>query len=147
MRWISPGEARNNTEGLVMKRITLLLGSILLLASGLLRAHTHLETAIPADGAMLKTAPATLELSFGENVQLLKLDVANAAGAAQDIGFTAGASAAKTFSVAVPALAPSAYTVNWTVLGADGHRVEGHYSFTIDPAAAESAGGAEHHAH
>jgi methionine-rich copper-binding protein CopC len=130
-----------------MKCIKLLLCSTLLLASSLLRAHTHLETAVPADGAVLKAAPSTLELSFGEDVQLLKLDVANAAGVPQPLSFVAGATATKTFSIAVSPLAPAAYTVNWTVLGADGHRVEGHYSFTIDPAATESTGGAEHHAH
>ena len=130
-----------------MKPVKLLLSSVLLLASGLLRAHTHLETAAPADGAVLHAPPATIELAFGEDVQLLKLDIANAAGMAQDIGFAPAATAAKTFSVPLPALAPSAYTVNWTVLGADGHRVEGHFGFAVDPAAAESAGTAEHHAH
>jgi methionine-rich copper-binding protein CopC len=131
-----------------MKSVKILLSSVLLLASGLLRAHTHLETAAPADGAVLHAAPATVELSFGEDVQLLKLDMADAAGAAQDIGFAPAAAAARSFSIPLPALAPSAYTVNWTVLGADGHRVEGHFGFTVDPNAAESAGAADaHHAH
>jgi copper resistance protein C len=131
-----------------MKRLKILLCSTLLLASGLLRAHTHLEAAAPADGAVLQAAPATLDLTFGEDVQLLKLDVSNAAGTAQELGFTPAADAAKTFSIVLPALAPSAYTVNWTVLGADGHRVEGKFAFTVDPAAVESAGAhAEHHGH
>lgn len=130
-----------------MKTAKRLLPFLLLLASGLLRAHTHLEAATPADGAVVNAAPATLELAFGEDVQLLKVDVTNAAGAVQDIGFAATATAAKTFSVALPALAPSAYTVNWTILGADGHRVEGHFGFTVDPAATQAAGAAEHHGH
>ena len=131
-----------------MKQLKIVLWSTLLLASRLLHAHTHLEAAEPADGAVLKAAPATLDLSFGEAVQLLKVDIANATGAAQDIGFAPAANAAKTFSITLPALAPSTYTVNWTVLGADGHRVEGHFGFTIDPNAAESAGAhAEHHGH
>lgn len=131
-----------------MKRAHILLWSLLALTPALL-AHTHIEAVAPADGAVLKAAPPTLEFAFGEAVQLLKVDLTNAAGAAQDIGFTAEATAAKTFSVALPALAPSAYTVNWTVLGADGHRLEGHFGFTIDPAATATTGSeqAEHHAH
>jgi methionine-rich copper-binding protein CopC len=130
-----------------MKPVKLLLSSLLLLASGLLRAHTHLETAVPADGAVLKAAPSAVELTFGEDVQLLKLQVTGATGAAVEMGFQASATASKTFSIPLPALAPSAYTVNWTVLGTDGHRIEGHFAFTVDPAAAESAGATEHHDH
>ncbi len=130
-----------------MKSMKLLLSSVLLLASGLLRAHTHLETAVPADGAVLKASPSTVELTFGAEVQLLKLELAGATGAAVEMDFQASATATKTFSVPLPALAPSAYTVNWTVLGADGHRIEGHFTFTVDPAAAESTGAAEPHDH
>jgi copper resistance protein C len=126
----------------------LLLLPTLLLGTPLLLAHTGLETASPADGAVIKTAPTALELTFSGDVQLLKLDVATVAGAAQETGFEASATAAKTFSVPLPALAPAAYTVSWTVLGADGHRVEGSFGFTVDPAATESAGAAsEHHGH
>jgi methionine-rich copper-binding protein CopC len=130
-----------------MKRVKFFLWSILALATAPLLAHTHLESASPADGAVLNAAPSTLELTFGEAVQLLKLDLANANGVTQETGFEAAATAAKSFSVSLPALAPSAYIVNWTVLGADGHRVEGRFGFTVDPAAAASAGAAEHHAH
>jgi methionine-rich copper-binding protein CopC len=126
-----------------MKSLKLLLSSLLLLVSGVLRAHTHLEAAVPADGAVLKAAPAAIELTFGEDVQLLKVEVAGASGPVA-LDFAPSATATKTFSLALPALAPSAYTVNWTVLGADGHRVDGHFAFTVDPAATESAGAAHH---
>ena len=118
---------------------------VLLFSSALLQAHTGLESASPADGAVIKAAPAALELNFSGDVQLLKLELATAAGAAQQTGFEATATAAKTFSVPLPALTPAAYMVNWTVLGADGHRVEGNFGFTVDPAATEAAGTAGAH--
>jgi methionine-rich copper-binding protein CopC len=118
----------------------LLLLPALLLGSALLYAHTALKEATPADGAVLNLAPTSLELSFTGEVQLLKLDLATAAGAAQASGFKASAESASTYSIPLPALAPAAYEVNWTVLGADGHRVEGSFGFTVDPAAAASAG-------
>lgn len=131
-----------------MKFMKLLLIAALSLASSLLFAHTELETAKPADGAVVHKAPAALELTFTEEVQLLKLDVADAAGKAVATTFKASADSLKTFSVALPAMTPAAYKVSWTVLGKDGHRVEGSLGFTIDPNAAESAGGAsEHHGH
>lgn len=130
-----------------MKSMKLVLSSLLLLASSLLRAHTHLEAAAPADGAVLKAAPPAVELTFGDEVQLLKLELASATGATVAMDFQASGTASKTFSVSLPALAPSTYTVNWTVLGADGHRIEGRFAFTVDPAAAESAGATGHHDH
>lgn len=132
-----------------MNPVKLVLSSLLLLASGLLRAHTHLETSVPADGAVLSEGPATLELSFGDEVQLLRLGftVVTATDDTVKPDFQPSATAAKTFSIPLPALASGAYTVSWTVLGADGHRIEGHFSFTIDPAAAASASATAPHDH
>lgn len=130
-----------------MNYAKVLLCSMLLAGPGLLQAHTGLESAVPADGAVLHAAPATLALNFSGDVQLLKLDVA---GADQPVAlaFQPSGTAAKTFSIPLPALAPAAYMVSWTVLGADGHRVAGNFGFTVDPNAAESAGDAgEHHGH
>jgi methionine-rich copper-binding protein CopC len=110
-----------------------------LLLSPVLLAHTELQESTPADGAVLQEPPAALELKFSADVQLLKLEIANADGAAQDIAFTASASAAKAFSVPLPAMEPAAYSVNWTILGADGHRMEGSLSFLVDAVAHEPA--------
>ena len=109
------------------------------LGSAWLQAHTHLETALPADGAVLREAPTTLELGFSTEVQLLKLDIATATGTAQDMDFTPVANAAKTFSIPLPAMGPDAYVVSWTILGADGHRVEGNLEFLVDAVAHEPA--------
>ncbi len=133
-----------------MKQAKFLLVAVLALGSTLSWAHTGLEQATPADGAVMHTAPTALDLAFSGDVQLLKLDIADAAGAAQQTTFQPSPAAAKTFSIPLPALAPAAYEVSWTILGADGHRVEGKLGFTVDPAATESAGTAhadEHHGH
>jgi methionine-rich copper-binding protein CopC len=124
----------------IMKLAKLLLVPVLALAATLLRAHTGLAEANPADGAVLKEAPTALTLTYTAEVQLLKVDIATAAGLAQQSAFTPSATAAKTFSIPLPVLAPAAYEVSWTILGADGHRVEGVLGFTVDPTAAESAG-------
>lgn len=117
----------------------LLLAGLMQGSTGLL-AHTKLESATPADGASLGEVPKALELGFSEDVQLLKLEVATEAGVAQEIDFKPNATATKTFSIPLPALAADAYVVRWTVLGADGHRVEGSLGFLVDPVAHEPAG-------
>ncbi|TKC82991.1 copper resistance protein CopC [Trinickia terrae] len=41
------------------------------------------------------------------------------------------ASNAKHMSVALAALTPGVYTVAWVAVAADGHRTQGHYTFTV----------------
>lgn len=117
----------------------LLLAGLIQGSTGVL-AHTKLESATPADGASLSEAPQVLELGFSEDVQLLKLEVATEAGVAQEMDFAPDAKATKTFSIPLPVLAADAYVVRWTVLGADGHRVEGSLGFLVDPVAHEPDG-------
>lgn len=128
-----------------MRNLTSYLAIPALLLSSALFAHTKLIEANPVDGDVLTEAPATLQLTFSTYVQLLKLELANDAGAVQKTDFAASANAAKTFSIALPPLEPAGYAVTWTIVGADGHRVEGNMSFLIDATAHEPADAASAH--
>lgn len=123
-----------------MKIARTVLLPVILLASSLLHAHTQLEKALPADGAVMHVAPAALELGFTEEVQLLKFAVALDSGTPVTIAFKPEAAAHKTFSIPLPTLAPAVYKVSWTVLGKDGHRVEGSLGFSVNPQAKEVSG-------
>jgi methionine-rich copper-binding protein CopC len=128
-----------------MKSLKSCLVLPLLMLSSALFAHTKLVESSPVDGDVLADAPQTLELTFSTDVQLLKLDIANADGAAQLANFAASANKSRTFSIALPELGPSAYAVTWTILGADGHRVEGSMGFLVDATAHEPADAAKAH--
>lgn len=93
-------------------------------------AHTALSEAIPADGAMVMEAPENLQLSFTEEVRLLKATVIMGEREI-DIEFTPTVTAANQFTVALPKLESGHYTVAWGVMGADSHRVEGKLSFMV----------------
>lgn len=111
----------------------------LLLLSSALFAHTKLIEATPVDGDVLTESPETLNLTFSTEVQLLKLELANDAGALQKTDFVPSAGKSQTFSIALPPLEPAAYAVTWTIVGADGHRVEGSMGFLVDATAHEPA--------
>lgn len=103
-------------------------------------AHNALTGSVPGDGETLSAAPV-LRLEFNGAVSLLRLSVTGAGGEV-DIGFTPRADAAALHEVALPALAEGRYVVDWTVLGADGHRISQTFSFTVDamaPAAGTSS--------
>jgi len=109
--------------------------------SNTLFAHTALTEAMPADGAVINEAPENVAISFTEEVRLLQLSVTDSTSQVVETGFTPTATAKQVFSIMLPALSTDTYTVEWTVIGSDSHRVEGVFSFTVDPAATETMGG------
>jgi methionine-rich copper-binding protein CopC len=127
-----------------MKKIklltTMLVMSTSLFTSNAILAHTELREAMPADGSVMHVGPEHLILNFTEEVRLLQLSVTDSNSQAVEIYFRASADAKATFSVMMPELSSDAYTVQWAVMGSDSHRVEGEFSFTVDPAVMESMG-------
>ena len=115
----------------------LLLAALLTTAASPAFAHAHLKSAVPAIGGTVKTSPSELDLGFTEGVNLAftGVTVKGPGGAAVPIGKAAlGSGGATTLVVPVTGtLAAGAYTVDWHALAVDGHKTEGHYSFTIAP--------------
>ena len=107
-------------------------------------AHTALTEATPGSGAIIKQGPAHINLTFNGAVKLVKLDLMGV-GHEMPTNFESNSIAAATFTIETPGMHPGAFTVNWAVIGEDGHTVADSYSFTVDPSitdehAGESAG-------
>ena len=97
-------------------------------------AHTALKKATPAADAVVKAAPASISLVFTEPVKLVKLQLMGV-GHEMPTSFEPNATEAASFSFDTPGMHPGKFTVNWAVVGEDGHPVSNSYSFTVDPAA------------
>jgi len=113
-------------------------------ASSMLLAHAGLAESNPGDKAVLNHSPENLEFIFSEEVRLLKVIVHDSSSMEVDTGFAPDSKAETLFSVVMPELSADTYTVEWTILGSDSHRVEGEFSFTYDPMAVATMG--EHQA-
>ncbi len=104
------------------------LGGLLPLAA---LAHAKLLSTAPATGEQLAAAPKQLTLQFNEAVQIGVLKL-SADGKDIPIELDRGAAAAPTVTVALPALAPATYRVQWSALTVDdGHVVKGTFSFVV----------------
>jgi methionine-rich copper-binding protein CopC len=117
----------------------------LIVLPGAAMAHTGLKTSSPEDGAVVNQAPEALHLTFTAAVALVRLSVTDAAGKQLALDFTPSADRGTDFHVPIPAAAmqTGSLTVEWAVIGADGHTVSNAFSYTVDPSAAADA----HHAH
>jgi len=94
-------------------------------------AHTGLTSSLPADNAMLMKSPEVIEVTFGNPVRLVSLSIANTKGEPIETAFKPSMEASDTFSYNLPMLMPSTYKVSWTIMGDDGHKMKGDFSFMV----------------
>ncbi|WP_321812938.1 MULTISPECIES: copper homeostasis periplasmic binding protein CopC [unclassified Burkholderia] len=97
-------------------------------------AHGKLESAAPATGSTVDTAPDTLRLTFNEDLEpaFSSVKVSEASGnAVAHEKAKVDASNPRVMTVAIPKLAPGAYTVQWVAMTADAHRTKGTYTFRV----------------
>ena len=76
---------------------------------------------------------------FTEPVKLLKLELMGV-GHEMPTKFEANSEAMVSYRIETPAMHPGEFTVNWAVIGADGHAISNSFSFTVDPNATDAVG-------
>ena len=103
-------------------------------------AHNVLKSTTPAGGSMLDRSPSELALDFNGQVRLVKLSLKRS-DESIDVGFKPDLTAATSFIVPVPELASGAYSLEFSVIGEDGHTVAGHFNFGIGMPAAHTESG------
>ncbi|MBI2215746.1 MAG: copper resistance protein CopC [Candidatus Rokubacteria bacterium] len=110
-----------------------LAGALALAGAFPLHAHSLLLDASPAPHATVP-APAEVRLRFNNRVEraLSRLAIVDARGTRHELSLARDA-APDRLAAPAPALPPGAYRVEWQVLSADGHSVNGRYPFRIAP--------------
>lgn len=96
-------------------------------------AHALPKIQNPGPGATV-SAPHEVAIDFGEALEptFSKLIVTDAHGTQVNTDKSiVDANDKKHMSVALGALQPGVYKVQWTAVAADGHRTQGHYNFTV----------------
>ncbi len=93
-------------------------------------AHTQLSASMPADKAVLETAPDEVALDFSEAVRLTALSIQRQGDANQDLG-PLPSETSRHFAVPAPELASGDYVVAWRALSEDTHVMRGEFTFTV----------------
>lgn len=124
----------------MLRRVVYLLAALVLAGMGLLAmapaalAHATLESTSPADGAVVRTAPATVSATFDEQVGVSadSLRVFAPDGQRVDNGQTTHGRVPQQIMVGLlPGLGRGTYTVAWHVVSADSHHVQGAFTFSV----------------
>lgn len=102
-------------------------------------AHTKLKSAFPAPDATITEKVQKLTLSFGTRIENTStFEVVDGAGKRVVPVTVAQEEKTMTGMLAQP-LPGGAYTVNWSIIGADGHPTKGTYTFTVKLPAEQAA--------
>jgi hypothetical protein len=112
---------------------TLAAAAALLAAATQAQAHAHLVSASPAANATMG-APRTLVLHFSERLEpkFSGIEVFKADGSKAPVRSEVPADDRKTIIGRLTGpLSPGVYRVRWRNVAADGHHMEGTYSFTV----------------
>jgi copper resistance protein C len=119
-------------EALMLLRSSLMAVSVAaVLLAGPAFGHAKLLRTLPAADAQLPAAPASLTLTFNENVRLAVLTL-TADGKTIPVTVDRRLPPAPQVSVPLPALTAGKYQVQWSALSAaDGHVTKGTFSFVI----------------
>jgi copper resistance protein C len=119
----------------VVSRISFTVIAALVAGTASASAHAMLEHASPPVGSQVAASPATLDLSFSENVvpHFSHVDVLGPSGQAVHTGPPRSAKKGRDLIVPLLPLPPGQYTVVWHVTSQDTHKAEGRFRFTVAP--------------
>ena len=102
--------------------------------AALLIVHTQLVASFPADGDRLPIAPRSIRLVFSEPVEAaLSTIVVISSRDSLEVPVRADSTDTRVLLGDPPPLAPAAYRIDWRVVSADGHPVEGSFGFQVLP--------------
>tara|TARA_B110000495_G_C22999104_1_gene589409 strand:+ start:1240 stop:1629 length:390 start_codon:yes stop_codon:yes gene_type:complete len=102
---------------------------LLLLVPVMAFGHGKLVETIPAADSIVSN-PKSIVLRFSQDVRLLKFSVTSENGKELEAPFKALANNSE-HTISVPSMAKGAFTVNWSVLGGDGHGLSESFTFEV----------------
>jgi copper resistance protein C len=105
-------------------------------AAQLAFAHAYPTHQAPGAGATVPASQKDVAIDFDDGLEpaFSSITVTDAQGNAVTAGkAVVDASNNKHMSVALSPLKPGVYTVAWVAVASDGHRTQGHYTFTVKP--------------
>jgi methionine-rich copper-binding protein CopC len=94
-------------------------------------AHSRKEATQPADGVVLEMSPSVIGMRFDMPMRVTLISLTDQDGTAHDLTRTDNMQPVSEFSATPPVLPSGQYTVEWRGLAADGHPMQGAFSFEI----------------
>lgn len=119
---------------MMRRALSAALLAVAMAASGPAAPHALVKHSVPADGAVLRLAPAEVAITFNEKIEKLfsSAELKDGQGKAVATGkAVVDAANPAVLRLPLPPLAAGSYQVRWAAVGNDGHRRSGEIRFSI----------------
>lgn len=110
------------------------VAALMIVSCQFAQAHAYPTHQAPAAGATVTTAQTDVAIDFDDALEpsFSSITVTDLKGKAVASGkAVVDPSNRRHMSVGLIPLTPGRYTVAWVAVAADGHRTQGHYTFTV----------------
>jgi methionine-rich copper-binding protein CopC len=115
----------------MMKKLAAIITIFLMLTANQTFAHTSLESSVPSDGEIVEEPLQQIILKYATKVENgSTFQVKNSQGEIMEIGVLVQQDVLK--GTADKPLPNDQYTLDWSIIGADGHPIKGTLAFQID---------------
>lgn len=115
-----------------MKNLLKIVFTTAILFSAWANAHVGITSTTPTDGATLAESPTEISMNFSGQVRLAKVMLHSDDGKMHPIDFSMSMTPKAAYEIAVKNnLSPGGYTVYWTAMGGDSHKISGDFSFKV----------------
>ena len=113
-----------------MKKI-LFAGLIGIWATGAM-AHSPLDSTTPVNEATVTEMPTEVLMDFKGDIRLTRVAITHADTRSMDIALGDQTAFTQEFTLPMQDMGAGKYVVKWRGLSADGHALNGTFSFTVD---------------
>ena len=96
-------------------------------------AHSRQETTVPANGEVVAAAPEVISISFDKPVRITLIELTDADGKKLALERKDEMTPVTLFEATPAPLTDGRFTVEWRGLSADGHPMNGRFSFEVKP--------------
>ena len=109
--------------------------SIIVLLSALLfsynvNAHIKVLSTSPSNGQVIEASPKVIDIEYSKDVRLTSFEMIHQ-GRVIEIDYNLNYAPSSNFTIDLPKLEPGNYTFTWTIMGGDGHKMNGKINFSI----------------
>ena len=113
-----------------MKNI-LIVGMIIIWATAAI-AHSPLKSTTPADNAVIFETPTEVLFDFKGDIRLTRVTITHADNDAIKMDISGHDGFIKNYAIPIESVGFGIYVIDWRGLGADGHALNGKFSFLVE---------------
>jgi methionine-rich copper-binding protein CopC len=95
-------------------------------------AHSPLERTMPENETTVAEAPADVMLDFKGDIRLTRVTMTYADQDGVDLDLGEHSGFISDYAIPMPAMGSGNYVIDWRGLGADGHALNGSFSFSVE---------------